>query len=373
MSTPNRGALLPAAKSGAGGKKRRPNFRPARVPASAAAKSTTSKQLLASPSASQELPKAVDAQNQDASVAPEIQNARLAQSEEPNETAAESQPVVQDQIVKEPPLAKGEVAKKQKIASPSSEPSETAAASALTESPKKSRKRRKIGVPVGSTRVAIDASQVDNEPPLLDASAAETTKPAAVPAAAQGIADPGQVTSGEPTLASFCSKFRVKRTKRDKATDAADKAKGPAAPVVHDTAEDDAAPEAVTAPQVQVINGEIVLNEASIIVAGTTPAGNRADTEDYTVVEEEAQLAVVGASYNSFVSRRAPQHWTVDETKLFYDALRQVGTDFGTMEAYFNKTRTRKQLKRKFQIESTKNPHLIDNALNVESIKEIGT
>jgi transcription factor TFIIIB component B'' len=126
---------------------------------------------------------------------------------------------------------------------------------------------------------------------------------------------------------------------------------------------------------VQVITGEIVLNESSLIVAGTTLEGSAlvADTDEFSVVEEEAQLAVVGASYNSFVARRKPQHWTVDETKLFYEALRQVGTDFGTMESYFNKKRTRKQLKRKFQIETTKNPQLIDNALNVECMKEIGT
>ena len=119
---------------------------------------------------------------------------------------------------------------------------------------------------------------------------------------------------------------------------------------------------------VQIINGEIVLQESSMVVTG-----NSRPEEEFPVIEEEMQLAVVGASYNSFVSRRAPQHWSVEETELFYDALRQVGTDFGTMEAYFGKKRTRKQLKRKYQIESTKNPQLIDLALDPSSFKKVGT
>ena len=90
------------------------------------------------------------------------------------------------------------------------------------------------------------------------------------------------------------------------------------------------------------------------------------------VVEEEAQhSAVIGASYNSFVSRRAPQHWSVVETKKFYKCLRMVGTDFATMAAFFE-NRTRKQLKRKYQVENTKNPHLIELALSPQARIPLG-
>jgi transcription factor TFIIIB component B'' len=165
-------------------------------------------------------------------------------------------------------------------------------------------------------------------------------------------------TSGLPSLNSFCSKFRSKRKKKEKT--------GPATetPIA---AVEEILNVASAGPVVQVINGEIVLQESSMVVSG-----NSRPEEEFPVIEEESHLAVVGASYNSFVSRRAPQHWTVEETSLFYDALRQVGTDFGTMEAYFGQQRTRKQLKRKYQLESTKNPQLIDMALDPSSQKQIG-
>jgi transcription factor TFIIIB component B'' len=124
-------------------------------------------------------------------------------------------------------------------------------------------------------------------------------------------------------------------------------------------------------PVVQIINGEIVLQESSLMVPGARRSVQEVEAE-FNVVEEDAHMAIVGASYNSFVNRRAPQHWSVDETKRFYDALRQLGTDFCSMEAYFD-NRTRKQLKRKYQIESAKNPQLIEMALNPKYHTEIGT
>jgi transcription factor TFIIIB component B'' len=277
------------------------------------------------------------------------------QVNEDRRKAAEEQPTPETN--KEPPVAS--------TTKPTSTTRAESSAFTPQSSAKKNRKRKKLGVPVAASRLSI-------EEPLLS----EVATPAA---AGTDALDPSitaaspATESGQPSLASYCSSFRGKRTKRDK-TAPPKKVTKETLPVIAQTDDSAAANQSdvATAPQVQVINGEIVLNESSIVVAGTTPAGSARDTEDLVVVEEEAQIAVVGASYNSFVSRRAPQHWTVEETELFYDALRQVGTDFGTMEAYFNKKRTRKQLKRKFQIESTKNPHLIEHALNPKAMKEIG-
>ena len=102
-----------------------------------------------------------------------------------------------------------------------------------------------------------------------------------------------------------------------------------------------------------------------------------------TVVEEEAEMAVVGATYTSFATGRRARpkvsHWTVEETQLFYEALQQVGMDFGTMEAYFEaaaldngrnnnkiRFRERRQLKRKYQAEYNKNPQLIEKTLQCQ-------
>jgi Myb DNA-binding like len=181
---------------------------------------------------------------------------------------------------------------------------------------------------------------------------------------------PDNDTSGQPRLSTFCSRFRSKRKSKEKPA-AAVPLTEPAAQKTASAAQDaeSSTPPNTAGPVVKVVNGEIVLQESSMVVNNSSKPAD----EEFPVIEEEAHLAVVGASYNSFVSRRAPQHWTVAETQLFFEALRQVGTDFGTMEVYFDKKRTRKQLKRKYQIESTKNPRLIEAALDPTAKKDIGT
>lgn len=178
-------------------------------------------------------------------------------------------------------------------------------------------------------------------------------------------------------LSSFCSSFKVKRRRTGnknasrKATttttvaatvDRTDRV--PGRPTDSET-------EPTGAPVVQIIDGEIVLKEASLVVPGARRSVQEVEEDFQHVVEEDAQMAIVGASYNSFVNRRGPQHWTLDETKQFYEALRQLGTDFCAMEAFFE-NRTRKQLKRKYRTESTKNPKLVEMALDPKYQKEIG-
>jgi hypothetical protein len=58
----------------------------------------------------------------------------------------------------------------------------------------------------------------------------------------------------------------------------------------------------------------------------------------------------------------------VEETKTFYRALRQCGADFGMMQ-HFCEGRTRAQLKRNFQVESRRNPRLVDELLTFTSAK----
>ena len=90
------------------------------------------------------------------------------------------------------------------------------------------------------------------------------------------------------------------------------------------------------------------------------------------VVEEDEQLNIVQASYNSFRTKgdhgktRKIGSWKIEETEKFYHALSQLGTDFGSMEAlFFENERTRKQLKNKYRKELIKNPNLVQElALN---------
>ena len=115
------------------------------------------------------------------------------------------------------------------------------------------------------------------------------------------------------------------------------------------------------------------------MVLNANASRQQIDSEYTDVVEEEAQLAVIGASYRSFLppsKRTKSKRWTAQETALFYDALRQIGADFGTMEAYFassTQPRTRKQLKAKYLQEMAKYPHLVEGALNFSAKKAVGT
>ncbi len=120
-------------------------------------------------------------------------------------------------------------------------------------------------------------------------------------------------------------------------------------------------------PLVEVINGEIVIKESTMIV------GRRQTTEEVdrelnnAVVEEDNNTLTV--TYRSFTSREKSIRWTVEETRKFYLALRQCGTDFTTMANFFDgsdgkRKRSRKQLKNKYNIECRKNLKLIDMAMN---------
>lgn len=176
-------------------------------------------------------------------------------------------------------------------------------------------------------------------------------------------------STGKPALKSFCTFPRRKRTKKANET-----AVQPSQAVVAAQEEVDAAPElaAPAGPAVQIINGELVLQESSMICHNTT--GKNLQNTAMTVVEEEAETAIVNATYTSFATGRRARaqtaQWNPEETQLFYQALRQVGLDFSCMESYFAastianiRKRDRRQLKRKYQRESATNPKLVEQAL----------
>ena len=93
-----------------------------------------------------------------------------------------------------------------------------------------------------------------------------------------------------------------------------------------------------TGPQVEFINGKIMLRESSLVVQDSTAEGE---------YEEVVEGIHATATYFSFLKRRSGFKWGFEETWLFYKALRQCGTEFSLMQSFFP-GRTRKQLKHKF-------------------------
>ncbi|CAL9082177.1 unnamed protein product [Musa textilis] len=67
-------------------------------------------------------------------------------------------------------------------------------------------------------------------------------------------------------------------------------------------------------------------------------------------------------NYHSYMNRPQSSRWSKAETKLFYEAIHQFGTDFAMIQQLFP-NRTRHQVKLKFKIEERKHPSQVHDAL----------
>jgi len=78
---------------------------------------------------------------------------------------------------------------------------------------------------------------------------------------------------------------------------------------------------------------------------------------------EEARYQITSASFAKHRPANFNKQWSVDDTKDFYNGLRQCGTDF-TLMSRLLKTRSKPQIKRKYLLELKDNPDLVRAALN---------
>ena len=108
------------------------------------------------------------------------------------------------------------------------------------------------------------------------------------------------------------------------------------------------------APQVQVVDGQIVVNQQSLSV--------KAQIEPLMKPERRVEESGNKLSAFSYSGYLAPEKWTKEDTHTFYTVLEQFGTDFGTIQKFFPK-RERKQIKSKFRREEKSNPEKIELAL----------
>ena len=113
---------------------------------------------------------------------------------------------------------------------------------------------------------------------------------------------------------------------------------------------------AVMAPQVQVIDGNIVINPQSLTV-------NAAAEKDMGMAEfkrvEESGTRLNSATYSN---RAKAEKWSKEDTELFYRAMTQFGTDFSLIARLFP-GRSRRQVKRKYLIEDRADPRRIEQAI----------
>mmetsp|Transcript_99348 Transcript_99348/g.195149 ORF Transcript_99348/g.195149 Transcript_99348/m.195149 type:complete len:237 (+) Transcript_99348:72-782(+) len=111
-----------------------------------------------------------------------------------------------------------------------------------------------------------------------------------------------------------------------------------------------------TGPRVEIINGQIVLKESSLMVANQEAQMVEGEYEE---IEEGIHAS---SRYSSFLNKKKSKAWGIEETRQFYKALQQCGTEFSVMESFFPE-RTRKELKMKFFREENQHPELIKRAL----------
>lgn len=107
---------------------------------------------------------------------------------------------------------------------------------------------------------------------------------------------------------------------------------------------EEASVSSVMTPQVQIVDGRIVINQESLVIGAQ--ASTRVDTETYRRVEENASKL----NYHSYSNRGPSERWRTEDTELFYKALEQFGTDFELIQQLFP-GRTRRQVKAKFKNE----------------------
>jgi hypothetical protein len=110
------------------------------------------------------------------------------------------------------------------------------------------------------------------------------------------------------------------------------------------------------APQVQVVDGRIVVNRQSLTVQAQ-------EREQYTRVVNEDYNRLNSMTYMNRISN---ERWTTEDTELFYKALSQFGTDF-TLISHLFPGRERRHLKNKYTRENKLHPDRIDEAMNQSS------
>ncbi|KAL4213349.1 hypothetical protein AB4K20DRAFT_1353008 [Rhizopus microsporus] len=117
--------------------------------------------------------------------------------------------------------------------------------------------------------------------------------------------------------------------------------------------------ETSTAPQVRIVNGQIVLDTESLTVE-RSQAGGEIYEGDMEIVEESAMTRKVNS--HTYGKRQPSSRWSAAETEAFYDLLSQFGTDFETISKAMP-NRSRAQIRLKFNKEEKLHPEKITEYL----------
>jgi transcription factor TFIIIB component B'' len=122
-----------------------------------------------------------------------------------------------------------------------------------------------------------------------------------------------------------------------------------------------AAGAAAAGPQFRIVDGQIVLDQSSLVMDRHARAvATQQDME--TIEENDFTRLITSSSFMNNSKLRGPNIWSAEETELFYHALRTFGTDFEMISKMFP-GKQRRHIKLKFNREERHSPALIDAAL----------
>ncbi|OCL15248.1 hypothetical protein AOQ84DRAFT_279380 [Glonium stellatum] len=123
-------------------------------------------------------------------------------------------------------------------------------------------------------------------------------------------------------------------------------------------------------PQLRIVDGNIILDQTSLVVDRHAEATRDEDTLE--AVEEDDLTTRVNVQSWILAGRRDPAdrimlhgsatRWSAAQTDAFYDALQMFGTDFQTISTMFP-GKTRRRIKHKFVKEERENPERVKAAL----------
>ncbi|GAO13281.1 uncharacterized protein UV8b_03699 [Ustilaginoidea virens] len=123
------------------------------------------------------------------------------------------------------------------------------------------------------------------------------------------------------------------------------------------------APAAASGPQFRIVDGQIVVDQDSLVMdRHARAAAARAGEHMETVEENDFTCLITSSSFMNTSKLKGPNIWTDQETELFYRGLRMFGTEFEMISKMFPGKR-RRHVKLKFNREERHNPSRIDAAL----------
>lgn len=107
-------------------------------------------------------------------------------------------------------------------------------------------------------------------------------------------------------------------------------------------------PRAPAGPQFQIVNGQIVVDQSSLVM--DRHARDAIDGPIEEIEENEFTHKVTSNSYRTGSKLRGPNHWSAEDTEKFYEYLAMHGTDFSIITSLFP-GRQRRHIKMKFNRE----------------------